>query len=113
MACANFALQAAALAVLVAAESSSAIYVGCVLFGLGVGNMNTLPALIVQREFPPAHFSRVVSLVVSVNHFAFALGPVVPGALHDWSGDYRTSFLLCIGVEVAAAVVVLLGRRQT
>jgi len=113
VACANFALQAAALAVLVAAESSSAIYVGCVLFGLAVGNMNTLPALIVQREFPPAHFSRVVSLVVSVNHFAFALGPVVLGALHDWSGDYRTSFLLCIGVEVAAAVVVLLGRRQT
>src|SRR5437899_3668722 len=113
VACANFALQAAALAVLVAAESSSAIYVGCVLFGVAVGNMNTLPALIVQREFPPAHFSRVVSLVVSVNHLAFALGPVVLGALHNWSGDYRASFLLCIAVEVAAAVVVLLGRRQT
>src|SRR3989442_2173010 len=113
VACANLALQAAALAVLVAAESSSAIYVGCVLFGVAVGNMNTLPALIVQREFPPAHFSRVVSLVVSVNHLAFALGPVVLGALHDWSGDYRASFLLCIAVEVAAAVVVLLGRRQT
>ena len=112
VACANFATQAAAIVVLLAVESRSAIYVGCVLFGLGVGNMNTLPALIVQREFPPEHFGRVVSLVVSVNHIAFALGPAILGALHDWSSDYRTSFILCMSVEIAAAVVVLLGRRR-
>jgi hypothetical protein len=33
-------------------------------------------------------------------------------ALHDWSSDYRTAFILCMSVEIAAAVVVLLGRRR-
>ena len=60
--------------------------------------MITLPSLIVQRAFPPADFSRLVSLIVGVNQYTFAFGPALLGALRDWSGDYRLSFLLCVGV---------------
>jgi MFS family permease len=108
--CATFLLQAGALAVLLTGDSTIAVYVGCLLFGVGVGNTNTLPALIVQHEFPRHHFSRVVSLVVATNQFAFALGPALLGAVRDSAGDYRRAFVLCIALEVTAALVVLAGR---
>jgi len=111
VACATFGLQAGALAVLVSAESRSALYLGTALFGLGVGNTNTLPAVIVQQEFPRASFPRLVSLAVGINQFAFALGPAVFGVVRDWSGDYRLSFLLSGLIDVAAALGILLGRR--
>jgi cyanate permease len=101
--CANFLLQAVALA----------IYAACILFGVAVGNTNTLPPLLVQKEFPREHFSRVVSLVVATNHFAFALGPLLLGTLRDWTGTYQLPFAMCIALEIAAALVVLLGRRRT
>lgn len=87
--CANGLLQAAALAILLSSHSTLALYVACILFGVAVGNTNTLPPLIVQQEFPQAHFSRVVSLVIAINHFAFALGPLLLGSLRDWIGTYQ------------------------
>jgi hypothetical protein len=35
---------------------------GCLLFGLGLGNVSSLPALIAQSEFSPADVQRVVAL---------------------------------------------------
>jgi cyanate permease len=93
-------------------ETPAAIVLACVLFGLGAGNVITLPSLIVQREFPREQFSRIVSLIVSVNQYAFAFGPAILGALRDWSGNYRASFLLCIVLQGVGAAVVLLGRRH-
>ena len=107
---ATFVLQAAALAILLSGNSPMAIHVACVLFGTAVGNTNTLPPLIVQQEFPQAHFSRVVSLIIGMNHVAFALGPLLLGTLRDWTGDYRLPFTVCITLQIAAALVVLLGR---
>jgi MFS family permease len=109
--CAIFLIKAAALAILLGSDRTLALYVACILFGIAVGNTNTLPPLLVQQEFPQAHFSRVVSLVVSVNHVAFAVGPLLLGTLRDWTGDYRLPFTACIALDIAAAFVVLLGRR--
>lgn len=109
---ANFALQVAGLGMLLRAESTALIALGCLCFGLGVGNLVTLPSLIVQHEFPRAMFSTVVSLVVSLNQFTFAFGPAILGALRDWSGDYRSSFLFCMLLQALAAVIVLRGRHR-
>jgi cyanate permease len=98
---------------LLRAESTALIALGCLLFGLGVGNLVTLPSLIVQHEFPRAAFSTVVSLVVSLNQFTFAFGPAILGALRDWSGDYRASFAFCMTLQALAAVIVVRGRRPT
>jgi predicted MFS family arabinose efflux permease len=108
----NFALQMVALALALLVETPAAVVLACVLFGLGAGNVITLPSLIVQREFPREQFSRIVSLIVSVNQYAFAFGPAILGALRDWSGNYRASFLLCIFLQGVGAAVVLLGRRH-
>jgi MFS family permease len=108
----NFAVQAVALALLLRAESTAPVYVGCVLLGLSVGNMVTLPSMIVQAEFPPEAFGRVISLLLSINQFTFAFGPAILGALRDWWGDYGAAFALCLGLQVIAAIVVLAGRPR-
>jgi MFS family permease len=107
--------ESASLAVglLPGAESTAIVCLGCVLFGLGVGNVVTLPSLIIQHEFPRQHFARVVSLIVSVNQYTFAFGPAILGGPQDRWGSYRASFVFCIGLQAIATLVVLLRRRGT
>ena len=108
----NFALQALALFAMIRWPSVPMLYLGCVIFGLGVGNMTTFPSLIVQVEYPKEHFRRVVSLVVAINQFTFAFGPALLGWARDRWGSYSVALGLCLVCEVAAAVIVLLrGKR--
>jgi predicted MFS family arabinose efflux permease len=109
---ANLAVQAVALVAMIRWPSPSILYVACALFGLGVGNMTTLPGLVVQVEYPKEHFSRVVSFVVAINQFTFAFGPGLLGAVRDWTGSYTAALAVCVGCEVVAAVVILMGRRR-
>ncbi|MFO1029278.1 MAG: MFS transporter [Acetobacteraceae bacterium] len=83
-----------------------ALYAGCILFGLSVGNVITFPALIVQREFPATVFSRVISLSSACGQFTFALSPALLGAIRDMTGSYGPVLALCIGFQIAAAVLV-------
>lgn len=106
----NFLVQVAGMACL-AAGTPWLLLAGCVLFGLGVGNLITFPALIVQREFPPAHFARVVGLVVAVNQFAFAFGPGLLGLLYEWTGGYGAALALCMALQGTAAAIVLVRPR--
>lgn len=100
-------VQVASMAVLLSAESVAALYVGCVLFGFGVGNLITLPGLIIQQEFPRRDFARAVSLNVAINQLVAATGPYILGVLHDLSGNYRTSLMACLVLQGAAAILVL------
>ncbi len=104
-------VQVGAMVVLLASDSLFALYLGCVLFGFGVGNLITLPGLIVQQEFPRRDFARAVSLNVAINQLAAATGPSILGVLHDLSGSYRTSLMLCLALQVAAAILVLIRPR--
>jgi MFS family permease len=103
----NFWVEIAGLALLAMSGPVVTLYLGCALFGLGVGNMITLPALIVQQEFPKRHFSRVISLVVSINQFTFAFGPALLGYLQRGHGDYVFALLACLVLELTAAAIVV------
>ena len=104
---ANFSLQIGALALLLWAPGRAGLYAGCILFGLGVGNMITLPALIVQREFEAASFARAMSLITAINQFTFAFGPAILGWLRQRTGDYDATLLLCMALHATAALLVL------
>src|SRR5215468_5236235 len=54
-ACTNFLVQFVGTALLASNISTAMLYLGCILFGLGLGNLVTLPALIVPQEFPKQH----------------------------------------------------------
>jgi MFS family permease len=58
VACVNFTVQILGMAILAAATTPALLYIGYVLFGLGIGNTTSLPGLLVQQEFPKQHFTR-------------------------------------------------------
>jgi MFS family permease len=111
-ACANFLVQVTALSILIAAGSAPILYLGCALFGLSVGNMISLPGLIVQQEFPKAAFARVVSAVIAVNQFTFAFGPALLGALRQAGGSYTAPLAVCLAMQVLAALIVVVPRLR-
>jgi MFS family permease len=109
----SFVSQAAALLVVINVRDEFALIAACALFGFSVGNLITLPALIVQREFDPRSFGVLVSLITAINQITYAFGPGVIGLLRDVSGSYALPFYVCIGVELTAAVLIMIrGRRS-
>jgi len=91
------------------APSVAGVYAGCVLFGFGVGNLTTLPGLIIAVEWPREHFSRLVGLAVGINQFTFAFGPSLVGVVRDWAGDYGPALAVCMALQAIAAIVVVFG----
>jgi len=75
------AMQAVGSLALAFGEGMAALAAGCMLFGLGVGNLTSLPPLIAQREFRPADVGTVMALVTAVNQAIF-------GWLHDRTANY-------------------------
>jgi MFS family permease len=106
--CANFLVQVAAMGILMSTASMPALLAGCVLFGLALGNVVSLPGLIVQQEFPQRDFARVISMIIAINQFTFAFGPGLLAWLQHGQGTYTPALLACLLMQAAAAVIVLL-----
>ena len=109
----SFASQALALAILINSRNEILLIAACGLFGFSVGNLITLPALIIQREFAPKSFGVLVSLLTAVTQVTYAFGPGVIGFLRDAFGGYAIAFYVCIGLELGAAMLIMVrGRVQ-
>jgi len=110
-AAASFASQAVGVALMLAfPHRPEALYAGCMLFGLSVGNVITFPALIIQREFPSGAFGTVIGLSTSVSQFTFALAPALLGVIREASGGYPAVLAACICCQLVAAIIVLARR---
>jgi cyanate permease len=107
----SFASQAVALAVIINSQDAVLLIAACALFGFSVGNLITLPSLIVQREFDPRSFGVLISLITAINQVTYAFGPGVIGLLRDVSGGYALPFYGCIALELIAAVLILVRGR--
>src|SRR5262249_47457005 len=108
----SFASQALALAVIINSRSEILLIGACVVFGFSVGNLITLPSLIVQREFDSKSFGVLISLITAITQVTYAFGPGVVGALRDLSGSYTLPFYGCIVLElIAAALIMVRGRK--
>jgi MFS family permease len=110
-AAANFLIQAAGSILLAFGQDMAPLTVGCVLFGLGVGNLNSLPPLIAQREFRAVDVGTVVALVIAINQAVFAFAPAILGMARDVSDGYMVAFLGVAALQGLAAATVVWGRR--
>jgi predicted MFS family arabinose efflux permease len=106
----NLLMQAAGSLLLGVGDGALPLALGCVLFGLGVGNLTSLPPLIAQREFRPADVGMVVALVTAINQAVFAFAPAIFGGLHDLGGSYVAAFLGAAAIQIAAAAIVSRSR---
>jgi len=83
----------------------------CAAYGFSVGNIITLPALIIQREFPSAAFGMVLGLSTAIGTFAGALGPGLIGLIRDAAGSYAPALLVCMGLKLVGGSFVLIRKR--
>jgi len=120
VAAANVGLQAVgSLVLLFAGPSVPLLLLGCGLFGLGLGNVTSLPPLIAQAEFQPTDVGRVVALVTAISQAGYAFAPAAFGLLREpflatllpGPGQAPLVFVAAFLTQVAAACVVLGVRR--
>ena len=109
VASATLIVQLTGLALLAREPSAASVYAGCTLFGLGVGNLTTLPGLILAVEWPRERFSVLVGLVVGINQLTFAFGPSLVGVVRDRAGTYGAALWTCALLEAISAALILLG----
>jgi MFS family permease len=99
--------QAGAVGLMIAFPTyPTALYLGSTIFGLGIGNVVILPSVIIQHEFSPMAFGAVLGLSTAIGQIAYALMPPVLGLVHDLSGGYGVVLGVCIGLQLAAALLV-------
>ncbi|MDB5627735.1 MAG: Major facilitator superfamily 1 [Tardiphaga sp.] len=108
-----FLSQSIALLIVITSRDEMLLFFACGLFGFSVGNLITLPALIVQREFPPLSFGVLVSLLTAITQTTYAFGPGILGLLRDATGSYTMPFAICVALQLMAAALILIRRRVT
>ena len=115
----NLAVQVAGSLVLIAAAGSSVplLLAGVVLFGLGIGNVTSLPPLIAQAEFVKEDVGRVVPLIVAIGQAGYAFAPAAFGLLRSIeaggaaSGSGALIYAAAGAIQAAAVGCFLAGRR--
>ncbi len=106
-AAATFATQVAgSLALLLGGDQAWLLLLGCALFGIGVGNLLSLPPLIVQAEFPAAEVGRVVALMQAINQALYASAPLGFGLMRD-VGSTGAAIGAALLLQVLAGALVL------
>jgi MFS family permease len=99
--------QAVALLAIIQTDDASVLFAACAIFGFTIGNLITLPPLIIHREFDAAAFAVVMGLSTAASGIVGALGPGLIGLVRSWSDGYEAALALCIMLELVAAVIVL------
>lgn len=100
--------QSSALFAMLQFGTPFAAYLASAVFGFAVGIMITLPALIIQSEYPPGAFGMLSALTLAIIQVGNAFGPSLLGGLRDLTGNYAAPIRLCMALELAAAAIVLL-----
>jgi len=103
--------QAAALFAMTQTTDPTWLLAACAVYGFSVGNIITLPALIMQREFPAGSFSLVLGLSTAIGTFAGALGPGLIGLIREATGGYAAAFAVCMALKLTGAAFVLIRKR--
>lgn len=95
----SFASQALAIAVFAATSHPWAMLAAAALYGFSVGNVITLPGMLVHREFPAAAFAVVVATSASLCQLAYAMGPVLLQLLVGAAGGYGAPLMALAVLE--------------
>lgn len=85
--------------------------VAAALFGFGIGGMLTLLPIAWADYFGRANYGAIRGLALSAQVVAQAAGPVLSGALHDWTGGYTRSLECFTALSALSILAALMARR--
>jgi OFA family oxalate/formate antiporter-like MFS transporter len=92
-------------------NSASDGYLSAGLFGAGIGSVLTLLPVAWADYFGRANYGAIRGLALSGQVLAQATGPLLSGALYDWTGTYTVS-LYCFAALSALSILAALAARQ-
>ena len=106
--------------ILAGGESTPLLLLGVGLFGLGIGNVTSLPPLIAQAEFTASDVPRAIALSTAIAQATYAFAPATFGLLREWGGQmvvgleaHMTLFFIVAAIlQMMAAGLYLIGRRS-
>lgn len=112
VACISYAVQiAGTLALFMAAGTNiPLLLVGVLLFGVGIGNVTSMPPLIAQTEFVKDDVPRVVALTVAIGQATYSFAPAVFGLIREFAGG--TYVFGVAALVYLLAIGALLGGRR-
>jgi len=102
---------AASTLAMIGVSSARQGYAAAALFGLGIGGVLTLLPIAWADYFGRANFAAIRGIALSVQVIAQASGPLLSGALHDWTGSYHRA-LQCFAVLSCLSIAVALASRH-
>ncbi len=104
-----FSASLLAVSALIMAQAASpfAALLAAGLFGAGMGGLQTGLPVAWADYFGRRSFGAIRGVALSMQVAAQAAGPLLSGALRDWSGDYVTS-LLCFATLAGLAILAAL-----
>jgi len=91
------------------------LWIGMVLFGMGIGNATSLPPLIAQSEFTRQQVNRVVTLIVATAQGCYAFAPVFFGGLKSlFVGAQCELFILALAgcIQGPAMLTLFVGNKS-
>lgn len=120
VAAATYAVQALGCVAFIIADGQSVplLLLGVFLFGIGIGNVTSLPPLIAQAEFSRVDVPRAIALATAIAQATYAFAPALFGVIREGvMGTKATSgvlifFAVAAGIQMAAAAIYLAGRSN-
>ncbi len=103
--------HAAAMAMLVVAESGYVIAAAALLHGLAWGTRGPLMMAIRADFYGRRHFGKIAGYSNVMVMFGPLIGPTLAGAMNDYFGDYRSAFLVVAAIVGAGSLFFFLARK--
>lgn len=85
-------------------------FLGASVFGLGIGGLQTMLPLVWADYFGRRSYGAIRGMALTVQVLAQAAGPLLSGALRDWTGNYNLS-LECLATLAGISLIVALLAR--
>jgi sugar phosphate permease len=105
------ALLTLGIVVMLGVHSVARGFVAAGIFGFGIGGILTLLPIAWADYFGRRNFGAIRGIALSAQVLAQAAGPLLSGALRDWTGGYERA-LECFAVLALLSVAAALSARQ-
>ena len=86
-------------------QSSSLGYAAAIFFGIGIGGILCVLPIIWADYYGRTNFGAIRGVVLTVQVAAQALGPILSGAMHDWTHNYDLSLLVFSLMAILSALI--------
>ncbi len=107
-------LQTIALAWLLIAKETWALYLFAIVFGIGQGGIMPIQMMVTAELFGLKSLGMLGGALMLFGYSGMALGPILAGSIFDASGSYNMAFIICIILGVVAILMsILLLRSKT